>query len=201
MHPLTFGPRRAAACALALLAFAAGAAGAAEPLSKADLINALKLDPDADFAGNRNNKALNVRQPDRNGACLPEGRKATEARALGIIALAPQGAPQASLPLQFEFNSYRLSDSDRRQLDTLAAAMNDAQLREARFTLSGHTDSVGTELINNAMSCARALAARTYLQERGVNPARMSAYGFGSSRPVGSVAAQNRRVEIRRAED
>ena len=53
------------------------------------------------------------------------------------------------------------------------------------------------------LSCARAIAVRRYLVGKGVAEARLTAYGFGSVRPLAgedsAVAAANRRVEVRKA--
>ena len=76
-------------------------------------------------------------------------------------------------------------------------------LRNASFTVAGHTDSVGDATVNLKLSCARSMAVREYLLQQGVAADRLSAYGFGSARPVvpgAADAAVNRRVEVRRAE-
>lgn len=90
----------------------------------------------------------------------------------------------------------------------------DAQpiLNEAAKTLSdnatiqiaveGHTDSRNTEEYNQKLSERRAGSVRDYLAAKGVDKARMTAVGFGESRPVASNdsaegMAQNRRVELR----
>jgi len=67
--------------------------------------------------------------------------------------------------------------------------------------VTGHTDSVGTESINQRLSDERARAVADYLSARGVNRARIATRGFGKSQPIASNAdeagrAQNRRVEI-----
>ena len=64
------------------------------------------------------------------------------------------------------------------------------------------TDSTGDARLNLELSYARALSVRSYLAGKGVAVARLSAYGFGSSRPLAATAASagvNRRVEIRKA--
>lgn len=165
----------------------------------------LEEDPFAAF-GNQGADSRNlnqVRAPDLKGACMPsEPAAGTSQRTLGIVALAPAGAPQVDLALQFETAAYQLTRNDQRQLDVLAGALTGA-LRDGRFTISGHTDASGDPAINEKLSCARALSVRTYLMGRGVEAERISAYGFGSSRPLAigrAEAAENRRVEIRRAE-
>jgi len=70
-----------------------------------------------------------------------------------------------------------------------------------RVTVVGHTDSTGSDAINDPLSRERAAAVRDYLSARGVAPSRISVSGRGSHEPVASNdteqgRAANRRVEI-----
>jgi outer membrane protein OmpA-like peptidoglycan-associated protein len=70
-----------------------------------------------------------------------------------------------------------------------------------RVTVVGHTDSTGSDQINDPLSRERALAVRDYLGARGVSTSRISIAGRGSHEPVASNEteggrAANRRVEI-----
>ena len=65
----------------------------------------------------------------------------------------------------------------------------------------GHTDSTGTDAINNPLSAHRAASARDYLVARGVQVSRIMIDGRGSRDPIADNStpagrAQNRRVEI-----
>lgn len=65
----------------------------------------------------------------------------------------------------------------------------------------GHTDSTGTDAINNPLSVNRAASTRDYISSRGVAASRISIDGRGSREPVASNdtaenRAKNRRVEI-----
>lgn len=72
-------------------------------------------------------------------------------------------------------------------------------------TIEGHTDNVGDDAKNLALSRARAAAVKAELTQRlGIDAARVKADGFGSKRPVDTNAtpdgrARNRRVEVSRA--
>jgi outer membrane protein OmpA-like peptidoglycan-associated protein len=71
----------------------------------------------------------------------------------------------------------------------------------AEVRIIGHTDSTGSDAINNPLSVERAASTRDYLVARGVNAAAFRIEGRGSREPVadnGTEAgrAQNRRVEI-----
>lgn len=71
----------------------------------------------------------------------------------------------------------------------------------ARVTIIGHTDSTGSDAINNPLSINRAAAVRDYLVVRGVAIGRIAIDGRGSREPIASNdtaegRARNRRVEI-----
>jgi outer membrane protein OmpA-like peptidoglycan-associated protein len=94
-------------------------------------------------------------------------------------------------------DSYALLDQ---MADLLAAHPELKQLR-----VEGHTDSTGSAERNRVLSAERAQAVRDYLEQHGVEKGRLTAQGFGPSRPIDSnetVAgrARNRRVEIAEVE-
>lgn len=88
-------------------------------------------------------------------------------------------------------------------LDQFANGLRDQPNTEVRII--GHTDSTGSDAINDPLSLQRANSARDYLAARGVDSRRILTAGRGSREPVadnGSDAgrAKNRRVEIFLAE-
>lgn len=71
----------------------------------------------------------------------------------------------------------------------------------AKFSIEGHTDSVGSNTLNQNLSEERASSVMNFLIERGIASNRLSSKGFGESKPIATNAtkvgqAQNRRVEI-----
>lgn len=72
---------------------------------------------------------------------------------------------------------------------------------EVTFDIEGHTDSVGTEEENLALSTRRVDAIVDYLIGKGVDPTRLTALPKGESEPIADNAtlegqALNRRIEI-----
>jgi outer membrane protein OmpA-like peptidoglycan-associated protein len=70
-----------------------------------------------------------------------------------------------------------------------------------RIMIEGHTDSRGSDSLNQGLALRRADSVRAYLISRGISADRIEATGVGSARPVadnGSAEgrANNRRVEI-----
>jgi outer membrane protein OmpA-like peptidoglycan-associated protein len=74
-----------------------------------------------------------------------------------------------------------------------------------QVSIIGHTDSSGSDAINNPLSFDRANATRDYLVSRGVSATRIATDGRGSREPIADNGtpqgrAMNRRVEIYVAE-
>lgn len=71
--------------------------------------------------------------------------------------------------------------------------------------IQGHTDSFGTDAYNQKLSERRAAAVKTELVKQGVDSKRLTAAGFGESKPVDTNEtdegrAYNRRVEYKRTD-
>jgi outer membrane protein OmpA-like peptidoglycan-associated protein len=84
-------------------------------------------------------------------------------------------------------------------LDEVATALKDNPSVK-HVVIEGHTDSKGAKATNLRLSKGRAEAVRTYLVKKGVEPARLEAKGFGSSRPIANNATAKGREENRRVE-
>jgi outer membrane protein OmpA-like peptidoglycan-associated protein len=88
-------------------------------------------------------------------------------------------------------------------LNQFASSLNDNAA--TTVTIIGHTDSTGSDSINNPLSIDRAESARDYLVARGVARSRIATDGRGSREPIADNGTQqgrdkNRRVEIYVAE-
>lgn len=88
----------------------------------------------------------------------------------------------------------------RPTLDKVAAVLD--EYNQTLVDVYGHTDSVGADSYNYALSERRAAAVRDYLVARGVESARLGTRGFGETQPIADNGteegrAANRRVEIK----
>lgn len=88
-------------------------------------------------------------------------------------------------------------------LDTVAQALLD--FPDITIEIQGHTDSRGPDRQNLRLSQARAQAVRTYLIRQGVARDRLTAAGYGETRPIddnrtAEGRAANRRVEFVRTD-
>ena len=87
----------------------------------------------------------------------------------------------------------------RAVLDSFANGLKDDATTRVRII--GHTDSTGSDAINDPLSLSRARAVGTYLADRGIEPGRIETEGRGSHQPIADNSsdagrAKNRRVEI-----
>ena len=198
------GMRQAAAIAAAILAVVAALPSQAQqPLADASVDTLV-----AALRGGPATKSFRRTQLPEAGSNLCGAAPAAQSAAGGlgrnleVVPYAGDTTPGVNLSVQFATASDHLTAADQSLLDTLARALKSSDLAQDRFAVAGHTDSTGDARINMELSCARALAVRRYLTGKGVAVQRLSAYGFGSNRPLADQqpsAGVNRRVEIRKA--
>lgn len=101
-----------------------------------------------------------------------------------------------TLKLLFDFDSAELRPESITELERLVSFMNNVPFATA--TIEGHTDSVGADAYNLALSDRRAKAVFDYLTSRGVDPARLKAVGKGETEPLADNATEEGRKENRR---
>jgi outer membrane protein OmpA-like peptidoglycan-associated protein len=99
----------------------------------------------------------------------------------------------------FDFNSASLRPESRATLRDLAA--NFQRYPDEEIGVEGHTDNVGDDAYNQRLSEQRAYSVKDYLVGEGVPSSRVTATGYGESRPKESNNTPegrqlNRRVEI-----
>lgn len=99
----------------------------------------------------------------------------------------------------FDFNKATLKPGARERLAKVAGII--LAYPDLKLQVEGYTDNIGSEQYNMQLSEKRAQAVQQYLASEGVNPANITARGFGESAPVASNATaagrqQNRRVEL-----
>jgi outer membrane protein OmpA-like peptidoglycan-associated protein len=99
----------------------------------------------------------------------------------------------------FDFNSAALRPESQSTLRDLAS--NFQRYPDETISVEGHTDNVGSAAYNQTLSENRAYSVKTYLVDQGVPSSRVSAVGYGETRPKASNTTPegrqlNRRVEI-----
>ncbi len=117
-------------------------------------------------------------------------------------ALAAATAEEKSVPLndvQFENGTAQMTDDAQFAINDIADILR--RYPDVRIEIGGHTDDTGDAAANMQLSRERAQAVYQELITRGVDAARMTATGYGQTRPVASNDTeegrrQNRRMEI-----
>ena len=181
-------------------------------------LKALAGCPDADGDGvtDADDKCPNEAGPAANKGCpwadkdgdgvLDKDDKCPDVK--GTIANA--GCPEVSEELQKTLNEYAktiLFDTGKSSIKSQSEAVLSDIIKilneypNSKFTVEGHTDSVGSEKLNQGLSDSRANSVKEYLIKNGIDEFRLSSLGYGESKPIDSNntskgRANNRRVEI-----
>ncbi len=149
--------------------------------------NGCPLDSDGDGVADYEDKCPAIIGTKANFGC-PE-----------IKAAAKKIFQKAMKGIQFETGKDVILPSSYGILDQIAKIMKDNP--EYKIDINGHTDNVGKPESNLKLSDKRANAVRNYLIKKGVEGERMTATGYGDTKPIADNAtkagkAQNRRVEF-----
>jgi OOP family OmpA-OmpF porin len=122
-----------------------------------------------------------------------------DAGAMDLAASLKKTCHVALYGVLFDFNKSTLQPASDAVLQQVADLL--AKDKTLKVEVQGHTDNVGGDAYNQTLSEARARAVADWLTKRGVAAARLSARGYGKTKPVADNnhdegRAKNRRVEI-----
>lgn len=105
---------------------------------------------------------------------------------------------QVNVAIRFAFDSARIASDQQGPLEKMCSVMRKSDV--ALFRIVGHTDALGSEGYNEALSRQRAEAVRHWLiQDCGIDAARLEALGMGKrflANPDDPAGPENRRVEF-----
>jgi outer membrane protein OmpA-like peptidoglycan-associated protein len=124
--------------------------------------------------------------------------------------VANNGCPEVTEEVQKQLNEYArtiLFDTGKSSLKTESVSVFVDIIKilneypTAKFTVEGHTDSVGSASLNQKLSESRANSVRDFLIKEGIAADRLTAIGYGEDKPIATNntragRTQNRRVEI-----
>ena len=111
----------------------------------------------------------------------------------------PRGLVVTMADVLFDVGKYDLRPATREKLARLSGIV--AAHKGLQLDIEGHTDSTGSDELNQTLSERRAAAVQSYLTQQGLAAESVTAKGFGKTMPIADnlTAAgrqQNRRVEI-----
>ena len=114
---------------------------------------------------------------------------------------APEPKPEKIVieGVNFDFDKDTLKPRATDILDHAVSVIQ--QHPDMQFSISGYTDSTGSDQYNEDLARRRANAVRDYLVQHGVASGRLDVSSYGERNPVADNAtkegrARNRRVEI-----
>lgn len=178
-------------------------------------------DTDGDGVADKDDKCPEVAGPKENGGCpwpdtdgdgvLDKDDKCPNVK--GTVA--NNGCPEITEEQVNKLNAYAktiLFNSGKATFkpETMPVleAIN-AILKEyptSRFSIEGHTDSDGSNALNQTLSENRAAAVKNFLIENGIESSRLRSTGFGETKPIDTNKtakgkANNRRVDVKLIKD
>ena len=98
----------------------------------------------------------------------------------------------------FETGKATLQPESYSVLDELVAYL--VRKDDEKIELGGHTDNVGSAASNLKLSLDRANTVRAYLLTKGIDPARVTAKGYGMTEPIADNKSEEGRAINRRTE-
>jgi outer membrane protein OmpA-like peptidoglycan-associated protein len=146
-------------------------------------------DTDGDGVLDKDDKCPKEAGPASNNGC-PEALSEVAAKQMGEFAKT----------IMFNSGKATFRDVSYPKLDGIVSIMN--EFKAVKFDIEGHTDSTGSNTLNQKLSDDRANAVKNYFVSKGIDANRLSAKGFGEDMPIDSNKtsqgrANNRRVEIK----
>ena len=100
--------------------------------------------------------------------------------------------------IRFKLNQGALDKRSKPTLDRLVATVKACP--KVRFSIEGHTDSVGNAGYNMRLSSSRAKSVADYLIGAGIAAERIKAVGYGETRPIAPNNSRKNRAKNRRIE-
>ena len=96
----------------------------------------------------------------------------------------------------FNFNSTELSENAKLEIKSIYKFLE--KNTETRILISGHTDNVGTSIFNQELSENRAKSVANFLVFLGLDNSRISAIGYGNTKPISTNETEKGRNKNRR---
>src|SRR5258706_5282436 len=158
-------------------------------------------DTDGDSIPDKDDDCPLIAGPVSNKGC-PIIEKAPEPKVPVVVALTQEEKEiinKVFKNLEFETGKAVIRTSSFASLNELADLLKRKTMY--KLNIDGHTDNVGGKTYNQKLSDSRANAVKKYLTDKGIDSARITAKGYGLTKPIASNNTpegrqRNRRVEF-----
>jgi len=133
---------------------------------------------------------------------FPDPKAAAGPAPAGLEQSLSDRKPVAVYGIYFDFNSATIKPESQLVLDEIAGVLR--KNPDWKLALAGHTDNIGNDQANLALSQRRTAAVKAALiKDYGIAADRLQTGGYGAARPVATNdtlegRARNRRVELQR---
>lgn len=130
------------------------------------------------------------------------GNKVSDKKGAGAGKDAKDSGPNRSFEnVNFAFDKAELTDYAKAILDNTAGTIKTMSQKypSLKVNVAGHTDWVGTDSYNQALSERRANMVKTYLMDKGVS-LKIDTTAYGESKPIATNETEEGRALNRRAE-
>lgn len=126
-------------------------------------------------------------------------RLRAQLNAILVTTETPRGLMVNLADVLFDTGKYTLKENAKLSLAKVAVII--AATHDLKLQVEGYTDSVGSDNYNQKLSENRADTVKNFLIAQGVDPANISATGYGKSHPVADNStaegrSKNRRVQL-----
>ena len=131
---------------------------------------------------------------------LPEEIRSDSANYLSTIDVTELAPGDAVIlqNIQFEFDKSNLTKDSQKGIEILTKFLQ--RNPNLKVELAGHTDNIGSDSHNQKLSCERAEVVRKALIANGVEAFRLSAKGYGATKPLAPNDSDEHRTMNRRTE-
>ncbi len=100
--------------------------------------------------------------------------------------------------INYKTNSAEITEESKIILQSFADYLNENP--KLKVEIQGHTDNIGSAKDNEALSSNRAYSVKQFLEECKVNGKRISAKGYGATKPIADNKTEQGRAKNRRTE-
>jgi len=100
--------------------------------------------------------------------------------------------------IYFDFDKTTLKNESFTELDKVVEFLK--QNSSVEIEISGHTDNKGSDDYNETLSQGRSEAVVTYIASKGIDSYRLTAHGYGESKPIDTNDSDDGRANNRRVE-
>ena len=123
--------------------------------------------------------------------------------------IANNGCPEINQEIQKKLNNYAktiLFDTGKSSIKAESTAVMENIVKvlnkysNSKFTIEGHTDSLGSSEFNQKLSDSRTISVRDFLIDKGIDSDRLTVIGYGEDRPISTNNTKKGRRENRRVQ-